>query len=141
MRLYFDVKLTTPQTIFLPDTLFFAPTDEIDNGDIDENHIVKLETTHAESSSFSKKNNKEFSIRWKDIYLTKGKDEYDMDFTFDMLKKFLKGKRLYNMEANLDYDTEVNVISGITIKTPDGDYNIPNEMIDIISFDGVDNYD
>lgn len=144
MRLYFDVKLSTPQKTFIPTALFFAPEDWEEDNDVPSENVVKLEGITCESAPFDKTSgdkSEEFSVRWKGVTMETDKD-FDENFTLDELKEMLKNKRLVNMEANLDYDTEVTVITGITIKyMNENDYDIPGELTDVISFDGIDNYD
>ena len=135
MRIYFDVKLSTPQETFLPTALFFAPEDFEDDNDIPSKDVVMLECINAESTPFDDVTGTEFSIRWKNVTMDTDK-KYDEDFTLDELKEAIEGKRLCNMEAALDRDTQVKIL-GVTIHYMDEEYDITEDSIDEISFDGV----
>lgn len=138
MRIYFDVKLSTPQpTIFLPTALFFAPEDYEGETDVPSKDIVKLECIECESAPFNGIPDKEFGIRWKGVTMETDKD-YDEDFTLDDLKAAIAGKRLCNMEANLDHDTVVQFVAGVTVEYMNERFDIPKKSIDEIYFDGID---
>lgn len=129
MRLYMNGHFSVPQESFLPSALWLGNDDAEDTDVVSENCIC-LEGISCESIT----EDNEWSVRWKGVTLETNDQEYDEDFSLDMLIELIKekGLRVVNMLSDFDEDVIVT-IDEVEIEYWDGKeekkFVFPKEML------------
>lgn len=130
MRLYMNGHFSAPQSSFLPSTLWLA-NDEAEDTDIVSENCIQLDGISCESAI----EGNEWSVRWKGVTLETEDNDYDEDFSLDMLIALIKEKKLVVKNMLSDYDDDVNVkIDDIKITYWNGkeeqEFVFPKEMLE-----------